>query len=507
MKILNIIMIAFSGFVLAQSPVKYELINSEINTELSNFGTTFYGSDKVIFSQPKQGGKKWEGNKQPFLDLYIATVDENGVLVDVTAFSSDVNSKYHEASAVFTSDLSKVYFTRNDFHNNKRGKSSVTGKSTQNLYVATKDASGKYGNVKQLPFNSNDYSCGLATLSSDDNTMYFVSDMNNEPGNTDIYSVAVHTDGTYGTPTKVAGVNTASKEMFPYMSKEGVLYFASNRQGGMGNLDVYAYNFNTNKLSHLPAPVNSAGDDFSFVIDNDRKFGFISSNREGGKGDDDIYAFSFRKCKQQLEGIVIDAVSKKPLANVLISISGQEVTTDAVGKYSYASLECNKKYNLRASLTNYEDSYSALTTNKDFDAKLTQNIALVPNAVEVRDDEIMVKINPIYFDLGKSAIRPDAALELDKVVAVMKQYPEIKIEAGSHTDARGKEASNQRLSERRANSTVAYIISKGIAKDRLTAKGYGESQLINKCEDGVECSEEEHQLNRRTEFVITNSNE
>jgi len=508
MKLLQLFILLFSGAVLAQGPVKYELKNTSINTEESNFGVSFYGTDRVLFSQPKDGGKKWKENGQRYLDIFEATIGEGGELSDVKSFSSTVNSKYHEAGAVLSKDGNTLYFTRNDYYLKKVRKSSESGKSTQNIYIATKGTNGKFGNIKSASFNTSTYSCGLPALSNDGKTMFFASNMEGTLGDTDIFKVSINADGSFGTPENLGSViNTAEKEMFPSVDTNDNLYFSSNKAGGKGNLDVYMFDAKTNTVSAMGAPINSAGDDFSFVIDHNRKLGYVSSNREGGNGDDDIYSFSFKECVQSIEGIVTDRASGAVLANVTVVLKNIDkntsatVTTDAVGKYSFAT-KCVVAYELASSLEGYAPQQLAINTNKEFDAVVTNNVQLVPNVIEVVNNEMVVKVNSIYFDSAKAIIRTDAAVELDKVVAVMKQYMDLTIEAGSHTDAKGKDEYNQKLSEKRAKATVAYIVSKGISESRISAKGYGESKLINNCGNGVDCSDEQHQLNRRTEFVI-----
>lgn len=528
MKKIVLFVIAIFGFIVISysqtTAGEYKVDNLDINTKYEDFGTTFYGKDKIIFSssRPKPGTilqSKWKENGQPFLDLYEGTINEDGSISDVKLFSKTLNTKFHEATVSFSPDQKVVYFTR-DFFVDKKLQKDDTGLTNLAIMKANVSPDGQWTDIEPLPFNNAAYSCGHPSVNKDGTKLYFTSDMPGTIGGTDIFVVDILSDGTYGVPKNLGKkINTLGKEMFPHIDKEDILYFSSDsRKEGMGGLDVYAVKIYPNAVSdvlHLGAPVNSEQDDFAYILKNDTHEGYFSSNRPGGKGDDDIYHFSSSpplkiECKQWLNGVTKNKKTGEVLPKALVVLFDDKdneigsATSDEKGDFKI-EMDCDNAYKVVAAKEKFKkDSYS-FTTEEDPDAtvNVTLNLEPIPEVVKVRK-KVIVNINPIYFDFDKANIRPDAKIELDKVVAIMQKYPDLKIEAGSHTDSRGPAEYNQILSERRAKSTVAYIVSKGIDASRLITKGYGESQLTNHCDGTVKCTEEEHQQNRRTEFVILN---
>ena len=527
MKKIGLFVIAIFSFIVSYSQTtagEYKVDNLDINTKYQDFGTTFYGKDKVIFSssRPKPGTilqSKWKENGQPFLDLYEGTINADGTISNVKLFSKTLNTKFHEASVSFTPDQKTVYFTR-DFFVDKKLQKDDTGITNLAIMKANVSPDGQWTDIEPLPFNNAAYSCGHPSVNKDGTKLYFISDMPGTIGGTDIFVVDILPNGTYGIPRNLGKkVNTLGKEMFPHIDKEDILYFSSDsRKDGMGGLDVYAVKIYPKAISdalHLGPPVNSEQDDFAYILKNDTHEGYFSSNRPGGKGDDDIYHFTSSpplkiECKQWLNGVTKNKKTGEVLPNavvVLFDDKDNEVgstTSDANGVFKL-EMVCDKNYKVVAAKEKFEKDSHSFTTeeNPDEIVNVTLNLQPMPEVVKVRK-KVIVNINPIYFDFDKANIRPDAKVELDKVVAIMNKYPDLKIEAGSHTDSRGPAEYNQILSERRAKSTVDYIISKGIDASRLTAVGYGETQLTNHCDGTVKCTEEEHQQNRRTEFVILN---
>ena len=527
MKKILLYVLAIFGFLVSFSQTtagEYKVENLDINTKYQDFGTTFYGKDKVIFSssRPKPGTilqTKWKENGQPFLDLYEGTINEDGTISNVKLFSKTLNTKFHEATVSFTPDQKIVYFTRDNYIDKKLQKDD-SGMTNLVLMRANVAPDGSWTDIEPLPFNNAAYSCGHPSVNKDGTKLYFTSDMPGTIGGTDIFVVDILPNGTYGIPRNLGKkVNTLGKEMFPHIDEEDILYFSSDsRKDGMGGLDVYAVKIYDKSISdalHLGAPVNSEADDFAYILKNDIHEGYFSSNREGGKGDDDIYHFTSSpplkiECKQWVNGIVKNKKTGDILPNAVVVLFDDKdneldsTTSNDNGEFKI-EIDCENSYKVVAAKEKFEkDEYSFTTEeNPDEIVKMALNLQPIPEVVKIRK-KVVVNINPIYFDFDKANIRPDAAIELDKVVAIMQKYPELKIEAGSHTDSRGPAEYNQILSEKRAKSTVAYIVSKGIDATRLTAKGYGESQLTNECDGTVKCTEEQHQQNRRTEFVLLN---
>jgi len=500
----------------------YTIKNLSSNGLLSNFGTTFYGEDKLVFASPAKRSfiinNLWTGNDQPFLELYVGTITEDGGLSDIEKLSNIINTRFHEADVTFSKDQKTVYFTRSNYLEGKYRKDSL-GINRLKIYKATKGTNGEWGNISDMPFNNDNYSVGHPTLSEDQKTLYFISDMPGTLGETDIFKVAIHSDGTFGTPENMGSeINTPKKEMFPHISGNDELYFStSGREDGLGMLDIYMSKLGadgTITTTHLAEPMNSERDDFALIINNETLEGYFSSNRFDGHGDDDIY--SFKKvmpiiCNQFVNGTVKDKKTGKLLPGTLVHLFKDNVKIDSltitVGKEAVFNfpLDCDTSYRIEATKKNYFKATVVLNTD-DEDEKVNEvELALEPDDdFIVIGDKVMLKIETIYFEFDKSEIREDAAIELDKAIKIMKKYPALVIEFGAHCDSRGPDSYNDRLSTRRADSTVEYMVRNGISTSSLTGRGYGERMLTNKCSNRVKCTEEEHQKNRRTEFVITN---
>lgn len=505
----------------------YQIKNLEVNTKYSDFGTSYYGEEEVIFasSRPNKNKSKrnWT-NGQPYLDLYKGLISSDGEISDYDVFSSNLNTQYHESNAVFTKDLRTVYFTRNNYYEGHYGKDSI-GWNNLKMFRADVSEDGEWSNVVPMPFNDDNYSVGHPALSPDERTLYFTSDMPGSMGMTDIFKVSINGDGSYGMPENLgSGVNTAGKEMFPYVSQDGKLYFSSDsRAGGMGGLDIYVVSLDNLEMEpvRLSAPLNSLSDDFAFVVDEEKHTGYFSSNREGGHGDDDIYYFIETSspeinCMQNITGVVRDAKTGAllPESTVTLYKDGEKLESVVVGSdasFAFEGMDCSTSYVVKAERELYRGDEETVNTGKKSGMNLNVPMNLTPDGGAIAStraiDECQFaldNINNIYFDLDKYYIRPDAAIELEKVVKIMKRCKDIKIEARSHTDSRASHAYNVTLSENRAKSTVDYLIKRGIDPSRLKWKGFGETQLVNGCSDGVKCTEAEHQVNRRTEFVIIN---
>jgi len=499
---------------------RYKIKNAQINTRNSDFGAAFYGSDKLIIASAKKRmsflNRTYAWNDLPFLSLYKATINVDGNLSNLKLFSNKLLNKNHEAMVAFTKNQKTIYFTQNNKKKNYHNKDSVS-----HLYLKLYRArliDNKWKNSIPLPFNGDGYSVGHPTLSADGKTLYFISDMPGTIGKTDIFKVAItKKDGieTYGKPVNLGKtINTEGREMFPFISKNNILYFSSDGHLGLGGLDVFMSKLKNGKFSkpiNIGEPINGPKDDFAFLINDKNKTGYFSSNRIGGKGDDDIYWFKetkpYNECHQQLEGVVTDKLTKKVLPNALLTLFNKSknkidsIYSSKKGLYKM-QIDCFTYYNLMGSKNHYYPVNKELLASRNSDSIIKAPLALLPDEFMQKRNKLMIKINPIYFDLDSWTIGPDAKKELDKIVSIMKKYPNMIIESGSHTDSRGSDKYNQWLSEKRVRSTVEYIVYKGINHERIYGKGYGETQLVNKCANGVKCTEAQHQLNRRTEFVV-----
>lgn len=374
------------------------------------------------------------------------------------------------------------------------------------LYSSFRNNDGKWASPKAFAYNDvNKHSVSDPCLSKDGQVLYFSSTMPGGKGGADLYFCMRDANGNWGAPQNLAALNTEGDERTPFLAEDGSLYFSSDGLIGMGGLDIFrsvAHMGSWGIPKNMGYPLNSPRDDFAYTTYGDGE-GYLSSNRAGGMGNDDIYAFKKPEpVVYTLEGIARDKKTGKPLAHASIVLSGAgaaptTVRTAVDGRYQF-KLNVDSDYSLRGDKRGYLCNIAKVSTRGlSVSTVLHRNLLLEPIVMNKG-----IRIENIYYDFDKSAIRPDAAIELDKIVKILIDNPNIWIELGSHTDSRGKDQYNQWLSQSRANSAVQYIIDKGIAKERITAKGYGESQLVNRCANGVKCSEADHQLNRRTEFKI-----
>ena len=497
---------------------RYVLSDLSINSKLTDFAPSFYLGNLVFASNKELRGVSkniHEWNNEPFLDLYIMNNGEEGV---PKKLSGKLNTKFHESTATFSKDGSVVYFTRNNYTKNKYQKDSK-GANLLKLYRSKKGKNG-WSEAEELPFNSNEYSVAHPALSEDEKTLYFASDMPGGEGLSDLYSVSIEGDG-YGEPKSLGDViNTEGRETFPFVANNGDLYFSSDGHLGLGGLDVFVVDKKEDgsygEGFNIGAPVNSPSDDFTFIINSTSGLGYFASNREGGAGGDDIYSFKqitppIKKCYQNLNGTVRNKENDEVISGAKVVFLDADNNTlgeqdsDENGHFNFGEIACGTTYAIRANMDEYDPAEVSFTTSKELSAENNKTLYLTPKIkLEIGADLTEVlDLNPIYFDLDKSFIRPDAELEIQKVIAVMKEYPTMKIDVRSHTDSRGNDFYNMKLSQRRNESTRLYIIEKGgISEDRITGKGYGESVLLNNCGNNAVCSEVDHQINRRSEFII-----
>ncbi len=576
------------------------------SSKYSEFGAVVLDS-QVIFTSGRRDQSiiqyeySWKGD--PYLDIFSTPITKPMIYKDAELLTKGINSRFHDGPICYSADGQEVFVTRSNF----RYGLPKYSKDKENhflLYYAKRSGPG-WGELQELSFNSTEYSCGHPSVSADNMVLYFSSDMPGGFGGSDIYYVHRVDSGWSGPVNMGSDINTEGNEMFPFVSTEGDIYFASNGRLGLGGFDIFMASKSKNgsyKVINMGSPLNSSSDDFSFYLLKNGKDGYFASNREGGKGDDDIYKFEFLDKPVlflKLIGTTKDKKTDEVIPDAVIKIvdsDGNEVLkckSDADGKFE-TEVSPDMYFNIKASKNKYEDTEQKFLADKqkadsdilyvdvllneigewgvfgfiyekesqkgvdsveiiitpkdgtgeiikmtdvngnfremiqpetDYDILLKKRRFFtrrgefttkdmepgwidVKEFIEVEMEEIVVgktiEIPNIYYDLAKWDIRPDAALELDKVVQFMLDNETITIELGSHTDSRGSNSSNQALSQKRAESAVNYIIKHGISSRRISAKGYGESKLKNRCADGVRCSEEEHQENRRTEIMIVN---
>ncbi|GAB3885110.1 OmpA family protein [Spirosoma agri] len=609
-----------------QDSSSYRLHNLPINSRQADFSPMYYKGGLVFVSARDESGavkRVFNWNQTPFLDMYFypdttqlrvpntevkkavpatlgggaetkaPTAEESADAVQpmtkADIFSRTLNTKYHEGPMSFTKDQNTIVFTRNNTSKGKSGKSSEGVKKLKLYSSVNRD--DKWVDIKELPFNSNEYSVGHPAFAPDDSKLYFVSDMPGGYGGTDLY-VVEYANGQWGTPVNLGKeINTEGNEMFPFADASGNLYFSSDGHEGLGGLDVFFAELKEGiaykGVQNAGAPINSEKDDFGFITDKSRTMGYFSSNRKKGVSDDDIYAFH-RMCKQ-LNVFVYDAKTGTPIENADVRIlrngSNQEMRVTNLDGRAELCADANTEYEFRAvkegfalnsvrfstltqspkpvlsvsiylertentlvrgvvktevnqqpatgvkvTLRNEKDkSEQTVTTGPDggyefnmkpgapytitaqkdkYATKKTQFAKgkkkgkFLPDSLGLYGVGDVFQLKNIYYDLNKFFIRADAAKELDRVRALLIEYPKMQIEIRSHTDSRAPDLYNIRLSENRARAAMDYLVSRGIDAKRLVARGYGEAEVLNGCVDGVNCNEEEHQQNRRTEFKI-----
>lgn len=485
----------------------FELKQFEADEEFNSaFGTTVWNGG-VVFTADKavrldSRTSAWTGSS--YLDLYFSKKDENGKWIRPELLKGDINGKYHEGPAVFTRDGQTVYFTRNNYVKNKLKKNAVD-ESNLKLYKGKLDGD-KWVDIEEMPFNDEDYSVGHPTLSADEKTLYFISDMPGGFGGTDVWSSTY--DGEMWSDPRNLGtaINSPGNEMFPYYHQDGSLYFSSDAHNTMGGLDVFI----TSKVDerwlvpeNLNYPLNSNRDDFGFVLQQNDSTGFVSSNR-GEDGRDKMYQFVKKQPKFMALGSVANRETGEPLADalVLIGVSGEDiveqVVSDREGKFKFR-MKPGKDYKFLAQKEGYFSVSEHLSTKgKKYSENLDISLALTELVLQKA-----IVIENIYYDFDKSIIREDAKPALDILVKILNDNPNIVVELSSHTDSRASDRYNLILSDKRARAAVDYIVSKSVDSERINAVGHGEKYLVNECGNGINCTDEKHEENRRTEFKVT----
>ena len=554
----------FSSSIFSQLTVaEYTIKNIKENSIYSDYGASYFGANRVFFSSNREDAssmksrfnrRKGESNTAKY-DLFKAFVNNKGELNYAERVLNNSKTKYNESNVSFSPDLRYVYFTQNNISKDEKYVKDDSDWVNLKIYRAKVSTNGDWVNIKSLPFNADNYSCAHPSISEDGKILFFTSDMPGTYGGSDIFWVQIFENGTYGEPQNIgANINSEFRETFPYVDGD-LLYFSSDRTGSQGGLDVFMISLNDPQAipQNIGSPVNSAFDDFCFVIDRQNKRGFFSSNRPKGKGQDDIYSFiqktKIEQCKQIITGIVRDKKTNAIIKGAVVKIfSHKNIRLGAIpvksdGKYRF-DLACRNNYQIRASSKGYLPiSKEVIYKNGHFSQEIPlylekvaeetkkevkEEVVVVKEKIEkvkeeekkelVEEDEIdvledfvykngkeMLNLPPIYFDLDQYYITKRAEKTLGKAILILERHPDIIIEFGAYTDCRSSDSYNLHLSNLRAKAVIDYIRNNSnISSKRIFGRGYGESKPVNHCIDGVKCSESEHLLNRRTEFVIIN---
>jgi outer membrane protein OmpA-like peptidoglycan-associated protein len=546
----------FSAF--SQNNVaKYTIKNIKVNSKYSDFGTSYFGPNRIYFASNKENISSSKLSfsttyEAPNYDLFKGLVNSTGEIEYIEKVKN-IENQFNISNVSFTPDLKQVYFTLNNVVNGKT-KEDKDGNVNIKIFRADVKTDGSWTNVLSLPFNSDDYSCAHPSVSEDNKILFFSSDMPGTHGASDIFWTTIYENGTYGTPQNLgSNINSTSRESFPYVDKN-MIYFSSDRMGTVGGMDIFMFKLDEIDVTpiNLGAPINSNYDDLCFVINRQNKNGFFSSNRIGGKGQDDLYYFTqdteFKECKQIISGQILGEKTKNPILNAVVSMFSHDnillasLPVKENGTYQF-ELACRGNYRVEASAIDYEMS----TKNINFSPQIFSqkvDLYLVPKtkpkeeivevaqvvepkekvkSMKVRNESVeqnqkeiipsfpsiirnnieVLDLPIIYFEIDSNIITQDAERILLKAVDILRKYQNVSIEFACHTDSRASFSYNLHLSELRAKEVYNFLLEKGIDPSRMTARGYGEARPANHCIDGVQCTEKEHTLNRRAEFVIT----
>lgn len=474
--------------------------------EYGSFGAVLANDGTLYFTSNRNTSRKTYGrDEQPYLDIYTATYNADGSISEPTTLSS-INTQHHDGPVAISADGNTMYFASESFREGDAERGNGQKTSLIYLYKATKE-NGKWGNVVALPFNNKTCSTNCPSISKDGKWLYFSSDRKGSVGGSDIWKVEIKGGNSYGTPINLGKkINTPGREAFPFVTDDNKLFFASDGHKGLGGLDVFYADLNQADAEPVNAglPINSPADDFSFSLNQQKNVGFFSSNRAGKKGDqmgavDNMYKAvpicgvdAVVTVKDKKTGAVIKAATVAILDEKNNVIETRIADNNGVVTYN---VDCNKAYSLMASAADYEKNTFPLPAQNGGKAEIVAD--LVPLSSMIVGDKIVLK--DIYFDFDKSNITQKAAEELDKLVQLMKSKPNLVVMVKAHTDTHGSAEYNTRLSNERAISAVQYVISNGIAKERISGQGYGKSQPRIVCEP---CTPEQDAENRRIEFII-----
>ncbi len=507
---------------------QYSIKNLKVNTPYTDMSTSFWGKSRVIYTSSKnsKGVVKSRVNKKDqnkiFLETFSGLIAEDYEIKYSKKVILGFDSKFNQSNVAFSKDLEYVYLTQN---NNKSEKKTNNKWYNLKIYRAKVQKNGEWTNIQELPFNSAKYNCAHPALNDDGTKLYFSSNMPGGYGSSDLYVVDILAGNQYSTPKNLgAYINSPYRDNFPDINN-GLLYYSSDKPNAYGGLDIYMVPIENLFVDpiNIGAPVNSKYDDFSFVINGKTRKGYFTSDRPQGKGNDDIYSFTqqtaIKSCSQTIDGIVRDSDTENIIKDAVVNIFDEKgqwinrLSTGGDGKFLFKLNKCEKNYKLEATKKSYSKDFSDIIYSPDNKLhEVTMHIAKdeVVAVVEPKEEVVLtipeeslyLDVDNIQFLLNKFNIRVKSAEELNKVVDIMIENPTLVVEFSAHTDSRGPDDWNMELSIKRAEEVVRYIVNKGINYNRIYGKGYGESMPLNHCVNDVECTDAEHLVNRRTEFLI-----
>jgi len=483
----------------------FTILDAGINTSYSEYGSGFFRNKFIMISSKKIGGfaKTDPATGEGYKNIFCLDVKSDGSLKKPLLFSRIINTLGSEDQITFTPDENTMYFTRATEEDSK----------VFEIYKThlEEESAGNWINITKLKINTYGYSIENPTVTPNGKYLYFSSNKPGGFGGYDIYKSLILEDGTLSEPVNLGKtVNTNEDDKFPTFSKDGsYLYFASKGHENLGGFDMFRSRIDAENFSsplNLGNTINTKYDEVAMYFASNTK-GYISSSKSFGKGKYDIYKFDLNEVIQTIQGKVLDVETLQPLANATLVLKDAnnnviaELKTDKNAKYDFV-VKPFEKYSISVVRDGFDDKEINFKSTKGDNRTYLKNLLLDPTKAEIVEEkeELVIKVENINFDFNKAVIRDEAKLTLNKVYNVLNDNPEMKINLKAHTDSKGKASYNLMLSERRAQSSRKYLISKGIDSSRIIAKGYGESELLYDCNST--CTKEQDEANRRIEFVI-----
>ena len=480
----------------------------ELSSAYGDYSISYFKNNKVIISSSRmEGSSKYDpSTAQGYSDLYESTYDpQKGIFSKPAKLKGSINTGFNEGTFSFDPGTNYAYYSQCNGGSGKLKQCNI-------MYAYYNETTNTWESSKLFDFNSQEFRSQQQCVSVDGKSLYFASDMPGGYGGSDLY-VIKKVNNVWGQPENLgATINTIGNEGFPFISGDTLLVYASDGQPGFGGLDIFMSSIKDGKFSkpiNMMLPINSSADDFNLVFKDTKDEGFFCSNRSGGLGDDDIYTYKLIPVIITASGNIKDKATSKNLDNAVAVFKGSDgsidsVFTDSKGNYEFTKCKPTVKYTVKVSKVGYLNDSKSLTIGNDIYSKSynkTSGYDIDFALIQITKEE--VKIDNIYYDYDKADLREDSKLELNKLVNILKETPDVKLQINSHSDERGEAKYNTELSQRRAQSVVDYLIANGISTDRLIAKGYGFSMPLVKNAK----TEEQHQMNRRTTFKILNSSE
>jgi len=514
---------AFNNQLLASdvgAKLNFEIFNLEINSPQADFSPSFYNK-KLLFTsgRPQKSRKIYEPSGESYLDIFTAKLRPDGNAANANLFKGIPSSNYHRATPFYSADINNIFYM---LSNTTNGKLTFSKKGKNSLAI------GKVNGIGDFIFLLKDLSTSFYYPFYDPKTskLFFAADFEDGYGGTDIYYVHTNQGQIMSAPINLGPkINTPGNEIAPYIF-ENSIYFSSDIFYGLGGMDIYKSNILKDDTYSIPvnlgSGINSSYDDFGFIIKNNDAqglTGYFSSNRDGGKGNDDIYGFIVEE-KPGIKTILIKGNIKNNDTNESIHKALIQIF-DAPGKLikeayseedgSYV-IEIPWKETINLKVTKKRYSNFLVNYTNDQIAKVQKNnlnisLSLLDNLVEEKENQTVIKLNKFYFKRGKNDITPQIAMEMDKVIEIIKKFPQLQLRIESHTDSRAGGSTNFGISQKRADAIKHYLLENGVPSSNiLYSVGYGEDRLVNKCKNGVFCLDMQHKQNERSLIVILNYN-